>query len=126
MRCVTGQTNNKEVNIMSMKWVLFWLVMLFVVNIINRFRFKGHKKNSRREYQKYLSSNHWHNKRREVLDYYGKQCVLCGCKDENQLIIHHRRYDNLGHEPMEDLVPLCRSCHSRYHNQAIKDNKYKE
>ena len=89
-----------------MKWTIFWLIILFVFSII-----KKHDKKV--DYQEYLKSNQWKRKRQEVFRYYGKSCCLCGSREN--LHVHHRRYDNLGHEPMEDLCVLCSSCHAKYH-----------
>ena len=29
--------------------------------------------------------------------------------------LHHASYDQLGHEPNTDLVPMCRACHQALH-----------
>lgn len=43
----------------------------------------------------------------------GYRCQRCGGKREIQ--VHHRSYDNLGHESSADLEVLCASCHSDVH-----------
>lgn len=39
-------------------------------------------------------------------------CIVCDCP---KVHIHHRRYANLGTEPITDLAPLCATCHGLVH-----------
>jgi 5-methylcytosine-specific restriction endonuclease McrA len=60
----------------------------------------------------YMASNAWWAKRCLVLerDAYRCQARLPGCTrraDE----VHHLTYDNLGNEPLWDLISVCTSCH---------------
>lgn len=66
-----------------------------------------------------------YNYRKKALDHYDNECVRCGNEfDDEEIIIHHRnenRYDNR----LDNLAPMCRSCHSRLHNERRrKDNLY--
>jgi len=46
-------------------------------------------------------------------------CEKCGCKGTHaEIWIHHRRYQNLGQEPLDDLVALCGFCHQALHSVA--------
>lgn len=69
---------------------------------------------SEEKYSDYLKSDHWQecrNKRLKI-DFY--QCFFCGCKDN--LNVHHLTYENKGNEDVQnDLVTLCKSCHSKIH-----------
>jgi HNH endonuclease len=49
----------------------------------------------------------------------GFTCQLCDSKDKLQ--VHHRRYDNIGHESLSDLIVLCDRCHSRFHDVLKSD-----
>ena len=69
------------------------------------------------DYNEYIVSKQWKKKRQQALEHYGNSCALCG--DRERLEVHHRRYDNLGYEPMEDLAVLCNWCHSWWHE--VKD-----
>jgi 5-methylcytosine-specific restriction endonuclease McrA len=41
-------------------------------------------------------------------------CVACGgCWTLRHSDLHHRKYDQLGRERLDDLIPLCRACHER-------------
>ena len=63
-------------------------------------------------YYLYLKSNAWEIKRkhRMIIDTY--TCV-CGSPAEH---VHHRTYDNIGKEAMDDLVSMCRPCHNTEHS----------
>lgn len=65
------------------------------------------------EYAEYLRSDHWQRMRKVALWRWNYKCVVCGTKDN--LDVHHKTYDRLGHEALEDLVVLCRSCHEATH-----------
>ena len=68
--------------------------------------------NNRQDYLDYLDSKEWKEKKaiRFFLDR-GK-CQECGTKLEfRQSHCHHKSYDWLYEEPMEDLETLCRYCH---------------
>ena len=69
---------------------------------------------SNKEYrEKYLESSNWKEKRKRVLDRDDNLCI-CG---ERATVVHHKTYENLGWEPLSDLVALCRNCHDGYHGR---------
>lgn len=70
---------------------------------------------------KYLQSQKWKEKRQLVLQRDNYTCKSCGIK--HSLEVHHVRYDNLGNEPIRDLVVLCSSCHNRLHEKLGYDRK---
>lgn len=63
----------------------------------------------------YLQSEHWKNIRAGALERAKERCQLCN-KDE-RLQVHHRTYENLGHEQDCDLTVLCRACHAKFHDK---------
>ena len=76
----------------------------------------------RQAYGGYMSSPAWYRRRRRWLSEFraaaGEDpvCVVCGeawqlSRDD----LHHRSYRRLGREDFGDLVPMCRTCHSRLH-----------
>lgn len=71
---------------------------------------------SRRDYYRnvYLKSEAWQRKRYVVLKRDSWTCVYCGTKATQ---VHHTRYAKwqIGKEPIEWLVSVCRSCHERIH-----------
>lgn len=70
----------------------------------------------RREYYRnvYLNSDAWKRKRFVVLRRDNWRCVYCGAKATQ---VHHKRYAkrNIGKEPIEWLVSICKSCHDAIH-----------
>ena len=70
------------------------------------------------KYDSYILSKEWKIKRKQALDFHGDFCSQC--KSKKDLHVHHKTYANLGNEPMEDLVILCRDCHYVEHNPYLK------
>ncbi|HMT74928.1 MAG TPA: HNH endonuclease signature motif containing protein [Chitinophagaceae bacterium] len=71
----------------------------------------------RRDYYRneYLKSDAWKRKRYVVLKRDNWRCVYCGAKATQ---VHHRRYAkwNIGKEPIEWLVSVCKPCHDKIHS----------
>lgn len=68
-------------------------------------------------YRDYLQTDHWELTRASALERAGHRCQLCnGLK--GGLNVHHRTYDRLGNEAPEDLIVLCRDCHSIFHKEG--------
>ena len=65
------------------------------------------------DYKEYMNSPAWLAKKRKVLERDGRLCVCGG----NATVVHHKTYDNIGKEPLSDLVALCKHCHDGYHNR---------
>lgn len=71
-------------------------------------------------YHDYLKSPEWSQKRQEALhrsggnSLDGPKCEACDTR-AHSLDVHHLHYRNLGHEPLNDLVVLCRECHDHAH-----------
>lgn len=74
------------------------------------------------EYQAYLSTEHWKNKRFEILSKRGCTCEKC---KEWGNEIHHLTYENLWNEKDEDLQVLCDDCHEATH-RALRSISGKE
>lgn len=75
----------------------------------------------------YLHSQYWKEKREEVFRRAGYKCQICGTainvdridkKEPGQ--IHHRTYDYLGNEPIENLIAVCKKCHSELHKKDLQ------
>jgi 5-methylcytosine-specific restriction endonuclease McrA len=75
----------------------------------------------RREmYKNYLSSNAWKTKRCDVLKRAGGVCEECRFNEGTD--VHHLTYQRLFRESLDDLVLLCRACHTKHHE--LRDTKY--
>ena len=69
----------------------------------------------------YLKSPQWQTRRKAVLkrdNYICQQCSLSGIP----LDVHHLTYAHLGEEPLEDLVSVCRVCHTGLHSHSYNWN----
>jgi hypothetical protein len=64
-------------------------------------------------YADYLETPEWFTVRMTALAVAGGRCEVCNT--EAPLDVHHRTYDRLGEEVLEDLSVLCRECHERFH-----------
>ena len=73
------------------------------------------RKQRRDYYRSYLQSDDWQRKRYVVLKRDNWQCVYCG-KRATQ--VHHKRYAkyNIGKEPIDWLVSVCKDCHNSKHH----------
>jgi len=71
------------------------------------------------EYKQYLSSWQWEDKKSCILNEINF-CQCCGSK--NLLEIHHKHYNNIGLERLEDVLVLCRSCHQFFHDFINHNN----
>lgn len=75
------------------------------------------KRKKRRDYYRnvYLKSDEWQRKRYVVFKRDNWRCVYCGGRATQ---VHHKRYAkyNIGKEPIEWLVSVCKSCHDKQHN----------
>lgn len=69
-------------------------------------------------YNDYLLSNHWYNKRKSYFKTYEKKCNHCGT--DKEIHLHHLTYENIGNESFNDLMPLCKDCHSKEHDRLKK------
>jgi 5-methylcytosine-specific restriction endonuclease McrA len=94
------------------------VLILFVIAI---FAFKkfvfNYKRKQRRDYYTnvYLKSNEWQRKRYVVLKRDNWRCLYC---DGRATQVHHKKYAkyNIGKEPIEWLVSVCKSCHDKQHS----------
>lgn len=66
-------------------------------------------------YADYLKTAHWQWVASEAKESTGGRCGL----DTRHIAVdaHHRTYDRRGREYVEDVIPLCRECHSRFHGR---------
>lgn len=62
------------------------------------------------DYHTYMASREWRLKRKEVMAQTDGWCERCHSAKATQ--VHHLTYENLGHESLNELQGLCRSCHA--------------
>lgn len=69
------------------------------------------------EYQAYMRSEAWLERREAAKARCGRRCQLCGATDQ-PLQVHHNTYKRLGAELETDLTVLCDGCHGAFHDRA--------
>lgn len=65
-----------------------------------------------------LGDPHWEAVRNARLEMAGHRCELCN-SSAGTLHAHHRTYARQGHELVEDVIILCRSCHGLFHKKSV-------
>jgi len=65
------------------------------------------------DYLEYLNSPQWQERRLLMLERFGRRCQVCN--SQSHLNIHHRTYERLGAERLDDLTVLCKDCHDLFH-----------
>ena len=75
------------------------------------------KRNSQWKIEKdaYMKSSKWFKIRKKVLKRDSYMCQACMSK--NNLDVHHITYEYTGEEVLENLVAICRDCHSELHEE---------
>ena len=94
---------------------------------------KDKKKNKevekhKRKYYDYLQSNEWQVKRNQLFDLKGRVCERCNKDLKGKIAdVHHKTYENIFNEKLDDLEVLCRPCHQEEHKDKrhSKDKKPK-
>ncbi|MEN9884514.1 MAG: hypothetical protein RLZZ420_1731 [Bacteroidota bacterium] len=98
---------------------LLLIFLVVVIFVIKRFFFE-HRRKERRDYYRndYLKSEAWKRKRYVVMKRDNWCCVFCGRRATQ---VHHKKYAkcNIGKEPIEWLVSVCKSCHDKQHHFTI-------
>ena len=70
------------------------------------------------DYNEYIQRHpHWKKVRATRFDFDNGQCAICHTDlTDAPYETHHLCYDHLGNEWIRDVITLCPSCHSRFHN----------
>lgn len=80
----------------------------------------------RMDYEKYLRSPEWLNKKKNRLAFDFWQCGICHAQiDDDKYETHHLNYSRLGDEDVEhDLLTLCHDCHAMFHSLWQKTSSW--
>ena len=62
----------------------------------------------------YLKTKHWNDIRKYKLKSAKYTCQKCNGMN-TKLHVHHKTYENRGHESIYDLIVLCEICHKKEH-----------
>ncbi len=96
--------------------VLLLIIFVIAILVFQYFAFENSRKQRRDYYRNvYLKSEAWQRKRYVVMKRDNWRCVYCGGRATQ---VHHKRYAkyNIGKEPIEWLVSVCKPCHDNQHN----------
>jgi len=90
------------------------LIIAVAVLALRHWLFEMGRKRRRDYYRDYLKSDEWKRKRYVVLKRDNWRCVYCGGRATQ---VHHTKYAkyNIGREPIEWLVSVCKDCHDSIH-----------
>lgn len=90
------------------------LIIAVAILALRHWLFETGRKHRRDYYRDYLKSDAWKRKRYVVLKRDNWRCVYCG---ERATQVHHTKYAkyNIGKEPIEWLVSVCKDCHEAIH-----------
>lgn len=72
------------------------------------------------KYNIYMNSKAWREKRKEYQQDQSRYQNCWSCNEEPKTVIiqfHHLHYDTLGSESLDDIIPLCMSCHKNLHTK---------
>ena len=96
--------------------ILLIAIIVILLALVKRWVFERNRKRRREYYSNvYLKSDAWKRKRYVVLKRDNWKCVYCGSPATE---VHHKKYAkyNIGKEPIDWLVSVCKSCHESMHN----------
>ena len=91
-------------------------IIIIILAWARRWVFERNRKRRRDYYRNvYLKSDAWKRKRYVVLKRDNWKCVYCG---SHATEVHHKKYAkyNIGREPIDWLVSVCKSCHDSMHD----------
>lgn len=96
---------------------IFLIVVVGIALFVIKWWWFDIKRKKRRDFYRnvYLKSDEWQRKRYVVFKRDNWRCVYCGGRATQ---VHHKRYAkyNIGKEPIEWLVSICKSCHDKQHS----------
>lgn len=96
--------------------ILVIAIIVVVIALLKRWAFERSRKRRQEYYRNvYLKSDDWRRKRYVVLRRDNWRCVYCGSRATQ---VHHKKYAkyNIGREPIDWLVSVCKSCHDSMHD----------
>lgn len=77
---------------------------------------KKNRNGSYVDYKAYLKSKRWLAKRLKLFAVRGRACEQCG--STVTIHVHHKTYERLGNEKLNDLMVLCKACHDVIHEDS--------
>ena len=91
------------------------LVQASVINNIHKAKSYAWSDVYKEYHRRVTTSSHWQKIKLQAIHNAKNRCQLCNAKGHLQ--VHHRTYENLGNEKVEDLIVLCDKCHAKHHEK---------
>lgn len=79
----------------------------------------------REDYKEYLKSDHWKSLRSKAFGEWGNNCMF-NPNHKGEIEMHHIEYREWYNCTVDDLVPLCQSCHEKVHKDIDLLNSLKK
>lgn len=78
------------------------------------------------DYKEYIATHpHWQLVRRKRFEFDNGLCAVCHRGVHDGYETHHLYYTHLGNEHLTDVITLCPSCHTKFHNAWQKQDFWK-
>ncbi len=82
------------------------------------------------KYKDYITSPMWYEKRNWFLELY-PSCKVCEIRREGVVIkkgkeatqVHHLHYKTVTNEGKKDLLPVCKWCHTKIHDNSLEGSR---
>ncbi len=88
-------------------------------NLIISELFEAHRKSRFYNYHKYLQSEEWKTIRNQVIERDNGLCLHCKINPAQE--VHHKHYNNIYREKIDDLESVCSNCHREIHKSILNE-----
>lgn len=95
---------------------LAWVLIYLLVKQDSSTRARAYEQSLEPSKPSYMKSKEWDTLRRSILHRDNYTCQKCNIKNV-PLDVHHITYIRFTKEKTENLISICRSCHTRLHNE---------
>lgn len=88
-------------------------------NLIISELFEAHRKSRFYNYHKYLQSEEWKTIRNQIIERDNGLCLHCKINPAQE--VHHKHYNNIYKERLDDLESVCSDCHREIHKSVLNE-----
>lgn len=104
--------------------LIFLYVISSVFKLLNKDTTNSNNNNFRQKSYYKKQKVTWEDVRQKVFEKYGHKCVRCGSIE--QIEVHHKiPLKDGGTNDIDNLIPICRSCHQNVHNRKFDASYHK-
>ena len=115
-----NKDEDREVVMWRLKFdTLRWLRAVVIQHNPEKVKITDVNKAWKELYSQYIQSDVWEYRACVIKAKFNYRCQLCNKhKEEIGLHAHHRTYERLGNELLEDITVLCADCHAKFHDKV--------